>query len=39
MIMDEALRALTERAERLALAGPPAWTTARRGFERLEVTW
>jgi cytochrome P450 len=36
-ILQEAIAALAARAERLELAGPPRWTTIRRGFQRLEV--
>lgn len=39
MVMREALTALLERAERLAITRAPEWTIARRGFERLEVQW
>jgi cytochrome P450 len=39
MLMQEALAALVERAERLELVRAPEWTTARRGFERCEVRW
>jgi cytochrome P450 len=38
-ILQGAIAALVLRAERLELAGPPEWTTIRRGFERLEVRW
>jgi pimeloyl-[acyl-carrier protein] synthase len=36
-ILQEAIAALVHRTERLELAGPPEWTTIRRGFSRLEV--
>jgi pimeloyl-[acyl-carrier protein] synthase len=36
-ILQEAIGELAQRAERLEIASPPAWTTIRRGFERLEV--
>jgi cytochrome P450 len=39
MVMREALAALLERADRLEIVGEPAWTTARRGFARLELSW
>jgi cytochrome P450 len=39
ILIQEALAALLERAERLEVATAPEWTTARRGFERLEVRW
>jgi cytochrome P450 len=37
MVIQEALAALIERAERLEITRPPAFTRARRGLERLEV--
>jgi cytochrome P450 len=36
-ILQEAIAALVQRAERLELADTPDWTTIRRGFSRLEV--
>lgn len=39
MLMAEGLGALAARAPRLEVRGAPVWTTARRGFERLEVAW
>ena len=39
MLLQEALAALVEHAQRMDATSPPAFTRARRGLERLEVNW